>query len=195
MSKYLSISLIIVAFVLGLGGGYLISPEYARQSPHNSMQSMSDEDFIVGMIEHHMGAVEMAKEAKEKSKRQEIIFLANNIISAQEKEIEILNRWRKDWYNNTTEVKLNQGNMHNSMMMDLGEANSEFDLRFINAMVDHHAGAIGMAQSIKTSTNRKEVTEFANDIIKDQAKEINQMLTWKSQWYQNSAILSDSSKN
>jgi len=33
-----------------------------------------------------------------------------------------------------------------AMLQDLGTADAEFDLRFMNAMIEHHEGAITMAK-------------------------------------------------
>jgi hypothetical protein len=56
-----------------------------------------DEAFIVGMIPHHQGAIDMAKLAQKNAKHQEIKNMANAIISAQQKEIDQMNQWLKDW--------------------------------------------------------------------------------------------------
>jgi uncharacterized protein (DUF305 family) len=57
-----------------------------------------DEAFIDAMIPHHQSAIVMAKVAHEKSKIPEIKELAENIVSAQKKEIEQMRRWREQWY-------------------------------------------------------------------------------------------------
>ncbi len=142
----------------------------------------TDKSFINDMIEHHMGAISMAKEAQEKSQRDEIKQLSNNIIAAQEKEITMLYDWKKNWYNDTDKVEI-QGGHGASMMQDLGNADEEFDLRFINAMVDHHQGAIDMANNILKTTQRAEIKTLAQNIIADQSKEISQMNEWKKSWY------------
>ena len=49
-------------------------------------------------IPHHQGAIEMAKVAYEKSDNPQIKELAQNIMSAQQEEIEQMNRWRHQWY-------------------------------------------------------------------------------------------------
>lgn len=54
--------------------------------------------FMNQMIVHHEGAVAMAKDALNKSKRPEMKQLANDIITSQQKEIEQLKQWRKTWY-------------------------------------------------------------------------------------------------
>jgi uncharacterized protein (DUF305 family) len=51
------------------------------------------------MIIHHEGAVEMAEILLEKTKRPELIKLANDIISAQNTEIEMMQNWNKEWFN------------------------------------------------------------------------------------------------
>ncbi len=58
----------------------------------------SDRAFIDAMVPHHQGAIAMAQVASEKSKIPEIKELAENIISAQQEEIEQMKRWRQQWY-------------------------------------------------------------------------------------------------
>lgn len=57
-----------------------------------------DQRFIDAMIPHHEGALDMAKEALEKSDRPEIRQVAENILSSQQQEIDQMQRWRKAWY-------------------------------------------------------------------------------------------------
>jgi uncharacterized protein (DUF305 family) len=57
-----------------------------------------DKEFLSEMIVHHQGAVEMAKAVLATSKRPELIKLANNIISAQNKEIGMMQNWQKMWF-------------------------------------------------------------------------------------------------
>ena len=57
-----------------------------------------DQAFIEMMIEHHQGAIDMANLVLQKSERQELRSLANNIISAQSNEIQMMNSWLDSWY-------------------------------------------------------------------------------------------------
>ena len=57
-----------------------------------------DEAFIDAMIPHHQSAIYMAQVASEKSKIPEIKELAQNIVSAQKREIQQMKRWREQWY-------------------------------------------------------------------------------------------------
>lgn len=171
---------------------------------HGSMMSMdlgpADESFdlrfIDAMIPHHEGAVAMAQEALQKSNRPEIQQLAQAIIDAQEKEISELKEWRTSWYPNAGDEPMMYSaemghmmpmteEMRSSMMMngDLGAADDQFDLRFINAMIPHHQGAIDMAQQALENSDRPEIQELAENIIDSQQQEISQMEQWRKDWY------------
>jgi uncharacterized protein (DUF305 family) len=57
-----------------------------------------DVRFIDMMIPHHEGAILMAKDALKNATHKEIKEMAAVIIKDQQKEIEQLNKWRKNWY-------------------------------------------------------------------------------------------------
>jgi uncharacterized protein (DUF305 family) len=57
-----------------------------------------DRAFIEGMIVHHEGAVEMAEQALERAFRPEIKEMAADIIEVQTREIAMMQKWLKDWY-------------------------------------------------------------------------------------------------
>ncbi|MHC5933112.1 DUF305 domain-containing protein [Nostoc sp.] len=152
--------------------------------------------FLDAMIPHHQGAVEMAKEAQQKSKRPEIKKLADNIIKSQNQEITQMKRWRQAWYpkagNKPMAYDSQMGQMMEmssdqmkTMMMsqNLGAADAEFDLRFINAMIPHHEGAVTMAKDVLSKSKRPEIKQLAQEIIKAQNTEIKQMQQWRKTWY------------
>jgi uncharacterized protein (DUF305 family) len=152
--------------------------------------------FIDGMMMHHKGAVAMAKEALEKSQRPEIKQLANNIIEAQNKEIAQMKQWRTAWYPQASKQPVAYGGanksvmpmsakQHGSMMMseDLGAADDKFDLRFLNAMIPHHEGAIVMAKDAISKSTRPEIKQLNQDILTSQQSEIKQMKQWRKAWY------------
>ena len=152
--------------------------------------------FIDGMMMHHKGAVAMAEEALEKSQRPEIKQLANNIIEAQNKEIAQMKQWRTAWYPQASKQPVAYGGanksvmpmsakQHESMMMseDLGAADDKFDLRFLNAMIPHHEGAIVMAKDAISKSNRPEIKQLNQDILTSQQAEITQMKQWRKAWY------------
>ena len=57
-----------------------------------------DREFIDMMIPHHENAVTMAKEELEKGENDTLLKLAEDIVSAQNREIEQLRKWREEWY-------------------------------------------------------------------------------------------------
>lgn len=56
-----------------------------------------DEAFMQQMIVHHEGAIDMAKLAQTSAKHVEIKNLANDILSAQSKEIDMMQTWQGQW--------------------------------------------------------------------------------------------------
>jgi uncharacterized protein (DUF305 family) len=152
--------------------------------------------FIDAMIPHHQGAVEMAKAALENSARPEMKQLAEAIIAAQEQEIQQMRDWRRAWYPDASDEPMmydaEMGHMMpmseemRSMMMmnmDLGAADDQFDLRFINGMIPHHEGALVMAQEILEKSDRPEIKQLAQNILSSQQQEIEQMKAWRQSWY------------
>jgi uncharacterized protein (DUF305 family) len=152
--------------------------------------------FIDAMILHHQGAVVMAKEVQHKSKRPEMKQLADDIIEAQEQEIAQMQQWRQAWYPKAGEQPMAWHSQMGHMMamsseqmkamrmdMDLGKADAEFDLRFLNAMIPHHEGALMMAQDVLDKSQRPEMKQLAENILTSQQQEIAQMKQWRQAWY------------
>ena len=152
--------------------------------------------FIDAMIPHHQGAVEMAKEAQVKSKRPEIKKLADNIIKSQNQEITQMKQWRQAWYPKVGDkpmaydsqmghmMEMSSDQMQTMMMsQNLGAADADFDLRFINAMIPHHEGAVTMGQDALSKSKRPEIKKLAQEIVKAQEVEIKQMQKWRKAWY------------
>ena len=215
LTVFLTLTLIAIASTGEVLAACSANPESSlveMQGEHDGMMNHSmtmdlgsadveyDLRFIDAMRLHHRGAIAMAKEAEAKSQRPEIKNLARNIIQVQNREEnELLRTWRQDWYPQANDEfvayggtdqptvamsKEQQSSM--SMLEDLGAADANFDLRFIEAMTAHHQGAIAMAQDALQKSQRPEVRELASEIATSQQAEIDQMQQWRQVWYKNS---------
>lgn len=151
--------------------------------------------FLDSMIPHHQGALVMAQEVLEKSKRPELIKLAKGIITDQKKEIAQMQQWRKQWYPKASatpimwhaamnhEMAMTAEHKQSMMMsMSLGKADAEFDVRFLDAMIPHHQGAVTMGQDLLKKSKRPEMKKLAQNIIKSQQAEIDLMTQWQKEW-------------
>lgn len=80
----------------------------------------------------------------------------------------------------TPEYKIS---MYDKNTMDLGLADRTFDLRYINAMIAHHRGAILLAEQLGKNTARPEMQALAQNILVDEPKAIAELYSWKKEWY------------
>ena len=58
-----------------------------------------------------------------------------------------------------------------------------FDLQFIDQMTMHHQGALMSTQAMIADSNRPELRDLAAAIDTSQTAQIEQMQTWRTQWY------------
>jgi uncharacterized protein (DUF305 family) len=136
---------------------------------HGAMVT-SEEAFVVNMIPHHQEAVDTARLVVAKGESAELKKLAQAIITAQEKEIAMMQKWSKDWkYSTVTPT-------YQNMMGDGTQLSGKaLDTWFLRGMIMHHMGAVQMAESLLKLDARKEVADFARDVIRVQSSEISQM--------------------
>ena len=69
------------------------------------------------------------------------------------------------------------------MKNHLGNANAQYDKRFIDMMIPHHQGAITMAKDALQKSQHPEIKKMAQNIIDSQQKEIKQFQAWRQNWY------------
>jgi uncharacterized protein (DUF305 family) len=138
-----------------------------------------DAQFIDGMIVHHRGAIDMANDALSKVEKPEIKTLAQAILKAQDAEIKQMKGWRKQWY---PDVKDTGGMQMDMGPMSVTEGSRPYDIRFIDAMIPHHEGAIAMANEALKKAEKPEIKMLAQAIIKAQTAEIEQMKQWRTEW-------------
>jgi uncharacterized protein (DUF305 family) len=146
----------------------------------------SDERFIDAMVAHHQGAIDMAEVALQNAEHPELLQLAQNVISTQQVEIEVLRSIKEQEFG-TSEVptQLSPEEMEMMGMEDPAElANLQpFDMAFIGAMIPHHESAIEMAQVALAESGNPRIRLLAANIVEDQEAEIAQMAEWGWEWY------------
>jgi uncharacterized protein (DUF305 family) len=81
--------------------------------------------------------------------------------------------------------------MYDKYSMNLGAADRTFDLRYLNAMIAHHRGAMLLAEQLKKNTKRPELLSLADVILKDEPKAIAELYEWKNTWYGDKRIVRD----
>src|SRR3990167_3325625 len=186
----------LLLLVVGLGVGYTLGGDRTsivgnHMMPDGSMMGQNiDQHFIVQMIPHHEGAIEMARVALERSKRPEILSLAQGIIEAQTREINDMTSWYRSWFGATPPAgntgmpahqSLGDGGMRmEGMEGDLDEllVAADFDKEFLSQMIVHHEMAVMMAQMLAAGTERPEMDQLAENIITSQTQEIEMMRGW-----------------
>ena len=138
---------------------------------------MSEIMFAQGMIPHHQQAIEMSTMALKNGASAEVKKLAKGIISAQGKEISQLKYWLS-----ATKSPMSMGHdMGMSGMLSKNDLNAlkklkgaKFEAAFLQAMIDHHEGAIEMV-SMLDGTKNSEAKKIAVEIRTGQSSEITLM--------------------
>ncbi len=153
------------------------------KSALKSEEVMGDKEFLADVIAHHHGAIVMAKEARLNSDRSEILQFANDIIAMESSSIEQAYIWRRDWFGETSYIFPDKSDKKITMIKDLGSRDDKFDLRFLDAMIAHHEGAITMLNGILVPTTKTEIHNTASSGIIALSKDIETMKGWKKEWY------------
>lgn len=109
-----------MSLILGGGVGYLIGGSQNHPTTPSNVRTTSgmhgttsdamvkeieektgserDEAFIENMIVHHESAIAMSEILLQSTRREELEQLAQDIIAAQSREIDLLQGWLKEWY-------------------------------------------------------------------------------------------------
>ncbi len=137
------------------------------------MMVESEKDFLLAMIPHHEEAIITAKEVVERGgSTPEIKTLAENIITAQEKEVADMKTWYKNWYGTDYVAD----GTYKPMMQSQSELSGvALDKVFLSGMVMHHMGAIMMAESVVPHIEHGEMKTLTDNIKRTQSEEIKTM--------------------
>jgi uncharacterized protein (DUF305 family) len=150
----------------------------------------ADVMFVQMMIPHHEQAVVMADDALAISDDSDIRALAQDIRGAQQPEIDRMRGWLDDWgvpemMDGDRAGHMGHGGMSGMMSeQDLEDLRTlsgpEFDRTWTEMMIEHHEGAVEMAEEVRDAGRSTGVRELADDIITAQQAEIDLMTSWSA---------------
>ena len=156
------------------------------QSSTSETADFNDADvmFAQMMIPHHEQAIEMSEIALDPASGASAAIqdLAVRIRDAQDPEIELMKGFLATW---GAPVDPEDGMDHSSMMDGMltveeldelaGLQGSEFDVRWAQAMIAHHKGAVAMAEDVLADGKNAETRKLAEEIIANQQAEIDEL--------------------
>ena len=182
ISIVLTVSLMIVAGIIGVRIGYYLTPQYSLTMYDKNSMSLGapdrllDSRYVDAMIAHHRGAILVAKQA-ELSQRAEVRDLAREIQKSEPPLIDELYAWKKKWYGDTKRVA-------DPAIPHLGSYNKTFDLRFLNAIISHHESGILMTKEVRTKSSKTEVLDNADTVETFLTTTGKMLREWRKNWYQ-----------
>lgn len=171
-------------------------------APIDGRAGRAEVRFLQGMIDHHQMALDMATDCLEKAETEAVLTLCENVITAQSAEIEQMQAWLLAWYEieytpmsmmdmqamMPRQTQGHMGGMHGGhsehrdppMMMGMMAGLSrlegiEYEIAWLEAMIDHHDDALHMSERILGYAQHAELIALSELIIQDQTAEIDYM--------------------
>lgn len=139
--------------------------------------------FAQMMIPHHQQAVELAALAPRHTGNQALLTLASAISAQQQPEINAMKALLLQWdvdpnapADHSGHGAAMQGMVDDATMARLASLNGpEFDTLWLQAMINHHQGAVEMAKAEIANGQSVDMTSMAKAMVTAQQTEINQM--------------------
>jgi uncharacterized protein (DUF305 family) len=152
----------------------------------------ADVEFATDMIQHHAQALSMVDLTIGRQLDPEFQQVAEGIRAAQGPEIEQMTDWLTDWDQPIPETMRDHANAHGESEMEMDSdmpgtmsaeemagleaaKGAEFQQMWLEMMIEHHEGAIEMAQTEQSEGNHADAIELAGTIESTQQEEISTM--------------------
>jgi uncharacterized protein (DUF305 family) len=193
-----------LALTLALGAGLTACSDDAGSSGSATEVSTTEHNdadvtFASDMITHHAQALSMVDLTLDRPLDPEVQALAEDIRAAQGPEIETMADWLTKWGEEVPETMRDHANAGHDMddmsdnMDDMGHddmpgmmsaddmdalenaSDSEFQDMWLEMMVEHHEGAVEMAETETEDGQFKDAVDLAGQIIDAQKQEIDTM--------------------
>lgn len=165
------------------GAGPQLSP-----TEHNE----ADTAFATEMVQHHAQALSMVDLTLGRPLDPEVQALAEEIRAAQAPEIEAMADWLTAWGEDVPETVRDHSNADQEMGdMDAGDmpgmmsgdemtaledaGDADFQQMWLEMMIEHHEGAVEMAEAERSEGRYRPAVDLAGRIIESQTAEIDAM--------------------
>ena len=161
----------------------------------------ADVEFATDMIQHHAQALAMVDLTMGRDLDPEVQALAEDIRAAQAPEIESMSDWLQEWGEEVPETVRDHANAGHDMddmdemeghdmgddsampgmmsaedMAALADAgDGEFQDLWLEMMIEHHEGAVQMAEAEQADGQHEPAVELAGEIVESQTAEIEAM--------------------
>ena len=182
----------------GHGGGHGSDPSAVETARNGDEFNQADEDFATAMIPHLAQAVQMANLAAVRPLPDGLRTLVDGVHTTQVAEVETMVTWLTDWGEEIPETSMDHvngghgddmddmsdmdhgdempGMMSAEEMTELAQASdADFPELWMTMMVEHHEGAIEMAETEQDDGHFPGAVELADAIIDAQRAEITAM--------------------
>lgn len=148
--------------------------------PATTSASDTDVMFASMMIPHHAQAIEMSDVLLAKGDIDgRVTELAQGIKAAQQPEIDRMQQWLEDWGADSSDgdaMQHGDGMMSEDDMQMLANASgAEAEQLFLSQMIQHHRGAVDMAQAEIDNGSNAAAIALAKTIVEAQMAEIAMM--------------------
>lgn len=159
--------------------------ESGQEQTGQHERTEADAEFLQGMIPHHQQAVTMSEMAQGRTDDPQVREMADRILAAQGPEIERMSGWLTEWgappSGDGSEHEMSgEHRMHGMLSPDqMGELRqahgAQFDRLYLSLMIEHHEGAVQMAQQELDGGAFAPAKQLAKHMIDAQRAEIDEM--------------------
>jgi uncharacterized protein (DUF305 family) len=187
-------TLLVMLALTSAGCGSDDSESGASTEVSTTKHNDADVVFATDMIQHHAQALSMVDLTLGRPMGEDALRLAEDIRAAQGPEVETMTDWLTDWDEEVPETMRDHANAGEPMEgMDHGDSEMpgmmsaeemaaladaqdiEFEPLWLKMMIDHHEGAIEMAETQMRDGQYKPAVDLASNIVVSQAAEIDEM--------------------
>lgn len=142
----------------------------------------NDIDYVNMMLQHHQGAVDMAKLQEARGSNLVLKEFSRKIIADQQKEIammaEFISRNRADPSPNNAVFKMAMDSSMQTMMHADYKIYNDIDKDFVAQMIIHHQSAMDMANAYLKYGSNAELRKLSENILGLQGEEIKWLKEW-----------------